>query len=307
MTIVMLDTPAGRYLWHEDWSSIPNIPTPEQKGRTHGVAVVRDGSIYVFHQAVPAILVYGAGGPLLNSWGDYPGAHGLTLVEEDGEELLWLTDEKRIVVEKTTLDGRIVDRIKAPSYADRNPYIPTSVAINETRYGGNGDIWIADGYGSSCVHRYDAEGKYVSMLDGEKGGGRFLCPHGIWFDFRKRPMELYIADRGNHRIQVYDAEGNYRRSFGENFLTSPDGFASDENLLIVPELQGRVTVFDSDDRFVCHLGDNESACSDPAWPDTNGLYCGKFNSPHAAAADAAGNIFVVEWRVGGRILKLAKC
>jgi DNA-binding beta-propeller fold protein YncE len=119
-------------------------------------------------------------------------------------------------------------------------------------------------------------------------------------------MELYIADRGNHRVQVYDGQGNYLRSFGGEFLTSPDGFACDGNQLIVPELQGRVTVLDANDDLVCHLGENEEVCADPEWPDGTQLASGKFNSPHGAAADALHNLYVVEWRVGGRVLKLEK-
>jgi hypothetical protein len=302
----MLETPVGRYLWHENWASVPGLPSFERERRTHGVAVARSGRVYVFHQAVPAMLVYGADGCLVDCWGDYPGAHGLTLVEEDGEEFLWLTDQKSVVVEKTTLDGRVVGRIEAPSYADRERYIPTWVAVNERCHGGNGDIWIADGYGSSRVTKYDGAGNHLSTLDGATGAGRFLCPHGIWFDSRKRPAELYIADRGNHRVQVYDAEGNYQRSFGEDFLTSPDGFASDGNLLILPELRGRITILDANDHLICHLGRNEKSCDDPLWPDATPLWPGRFNSPHGAASDTAGNIFVVEWRAGGRILKLEK-
>jgi len=304
MSDSILETPAGDYRWHENWVSVSNGKTGHENGRTHGVAVGRDGHVYVFHQAVPAMLVYAPEGRLLSGWGNYPGAHGLTLVEEQGEEYFWLTDQERVVVEKTTTDGEIVAQIAAPAYAADEPYVPTWVAVNEVRHGGNGDIWVADGYGSNRVSRYDRNGAFVATLDGTEGGGRFDCPHGIWFDIRKRPVELYVADRGNRRIQVYDALGRFVRCFGEEFLSNPDCFAVDGDRLIVPELLGRVTVLDASDRLVCHLGANEEACNSPSWPDKNPIIPGKFNSPHAAAADANGNIYVVEWRVGGRIIKL---
>jgi predicted dehydrogenase len=302
----ILDSPAGSYRWREDWASVPRLETRPENGRTHGVAIGRAARVYVFHQAVPAMLIYAADGHLLTSWGSYPSAHGLTLVEERGEEFLWLTDQERAVVEKTTTDGKIVSRIEAPAYTHDERYVPTWVAVNEVRHGGNGDVWVADGYGSHRVSRYDDTGRYVLTLDGTEGAGRFNCPHGIWFDYRKRPMQLYIADRGNRRVQVYDDQGRFLRCFGEDFLSSPDGFAADGDQLIVPELRGRVTVLDANDRLVCHLGANEEACSDPSWPNGNPLILGKFNSPHAAATDADGNVYVVEWRVGGRILKLEK-
>ena len=304
----LLQTPTCQYRWYESWISVPADKAAVPNGRTHGVAVDRNGNLYVFHQATPAVLVYDETGSLLHSWGDYPGAHGLTLVEEGGEEFLWLTDEHKGVVEKTTLDGRVCQTISPPEYARREKYVPTWVAVNEVRYGGNGDIWVADGYGSGRVNRYNAAGDFIGSLDGTGGAGRFQCPHGIWFDRRKSPMELYVADRGNRRVQVFDGEGVYLRSFGESFLTSPDCFAHDGDTLIIPELLGRVTVVDADDRLLYHLGENgrTGKDKDPAWPNDNPLVPGLFNSPHGAAVDGSGNIFVVEWRVGGRVIKLER-
>lgn len=302
----LLETPNGTYRWHEHWIRVPEIAARPVNGRTHGAAVGKNGSIYIFHQAVPGILVYDATGKLLKSWGNYPGAHGLTLVEEEGAEFLWLTDQERISVEKVTTDGRVAQALVPPPYAQKEPYVPTWAAVNEVRFGGNGDIWVADGYGSSKVSRYDAAGNWVATIDGTEGGGRFDCPHGIWFDSRKRPLELYIADRGNHRVQVYSAEGKYLRTFGEDFLTSPDCFAVDGEQVIVPELFGKVTILDKDDKLVCSLGVNEEVCKEAGWPNETTLIEGKFNSPHGATADAEHNIFVVEWRIGGRVLKLER-
>jgi hypothetical protein len=308
MKEILLDSPAGRYRWHEHWVSVPEPgrPQTERNGRTHGIVIVRSGNIFIFHQSVPAMLVYDADGKLLNAWGEYPGAHGLTLVEEDGVEFLWLADEKRCVVEKTTLDGTVVQRLEPPAYAAGEPYIPTWVAVNETRHGGKGDIWVADGYGSSRVHRYDATGKYIASIDGSTGAGRFDCPHGIWFNTRKRPMELYIADRGNRRVQVYDGNGSYLRSFGEDHFSSPDCFYWNGEYLLVPELFGRVSLLDAEDQLVCHLGVNPSVRDEPPWPNDTELIPGLFSSPHGGAIDASGNIFIVEWRLGGRVLKLEK-
>jgi len=302
----LLHTAAGTFRWHEDWFSVPRSTADGKNGRTHGIVISRDGRAYVFHQAEPAMLVFERNGQCCASWGNYPGAHGLTLVEEDGREYLWLTDQEASLVEKATMDGKIVSRLPAPPYAENEPYVPTWVAVNEIRHGGNGDVWVADGYGSGRVNRYDSKGRYLSTLDGSEGSGRFNCPHGIWFDCRKSSMELYIADRGNRRVQIYDERGNYRRSFGEEFLSSPDGFVAEGDRLIIPELYGRVTVLDANDQLLCHLGANEEACNDSLWPDKNELMPGKFNSPHAAAVDSSHNLYVVEWRVGGRILKLEK-
>jgi len=104
-----------RYTWIEAWASTPDIPPTRENGRTHGVAESKEGHIYVFHQSTPAVLVYDREGVLVRSFSDdFPRAHGLTLVEEDGVEYLWLTDQGSGRVAKLTLTGETVQTIKKP-------------------------------------------------------------------------------------------------------------------------------------------------------------------------------------------------
>ena len=74
-------------------------------------------------------------------------------------------------VVKFGLDGVEVARLARPAHGayESGFFAPTSVAVNETRHGGNGDVWVADGYGESLVHRYGADGRYLSTLTGEEG------------------------------------------------------------------------------------------------------------------------------------------
>ena len=232
----------------------------------------------------------------------------MTLVEEGGREFLWLVDQDKATVEKTTLTGDVVQRISKPDYPKYSEaaYIPTWAAVNEIRNGGNGDIWIADGYGCSLIHRYDATGHYLTTIDGTDGAGHFNCPHGIWFDSRKKSPELYVADRRSRRVQIYDGEGRFKRAFGAEFLTSPNGFARFEDRLIIPDLRGGLAILDATDVLIDHIGRDQTICSMTGWPDETPIKPGKFNSPHGVAVDIWGNIFVVEWRAGGRITKLQK-
>lgn len=168
---------------------------------------------------------------------------------------------------------------------------------------------MTDGYGSSYIHRYDKSGAYLGSINGTEGrAGAFACPHGIRFDYRHGRAELYIADRGNHRIQVYDPQGKYVRHFGQDFLNSPCMFDIDGDHLLVPELFGRVAILDKDDKLLDYLGENAGIEKAAGWPDyaPQQLHAGKFNSPHAMTADREGNLYIVEWIIGGRITKLIK-
>ncbi len=296
------------YRWIEDWITIPASASAQENGRTHGVVVSRSGNIHLFHQASPSVLEFTPQGELVSSWGDYPGAHGMTLVEEDGVEFLWLVDQYSCAVHKTTLDGKVVQSLERPdhpAYANAT-YMPTWVAVWEERIGGNGDIWLSDGYGTYVVHRFDKHGRYLGSIDGTEGeAGKFSCPHGIWIGNRHGGPKLYIADRANARIQVYDMEGHFIRSFGSDFLTSPNGFFEKNGHLIVPERCARVTLLDENDNLLRILGENDSVTENQGWPDNReNLLHERFNSPHLAAADADGNIYVVEWITGGRVIKL---
>ena len=305
---IILPSVLGPFRWNEEWITLPEARSGQENRRTHGVVVSRDGRVFIFHQAVPSVLVYSPEGKLLDRWGDYPGAHGATLVEENGEEFLWLVDERTTAVDKVTLTGEIVLSLARPDHPayGEGKYSPTWVAVNETRFGGTGDIWLADGYGSSLVHRYDAQGRYLLTLDGESGAGPFKTPHGIAFDFRRGAGELYIADRSHQRVQVFDGEGNFLGVFGADIFDRPNGFVFSNDYLIASDLRGRISILDAQDHLVEHLGANPAISEQSGWPDRTRLEAGKFNSPHGLAIAPSGDIYVVEWRAGGRVIKLER-
>ncbi len=309
---------ANTYDWVEKGAKIPNTENARTGWAHHGIVVSETGSIIAFHQADPTVLIFDEDGTMTGSWdATIQNAHGMTIVKEGDDEFLWLADNLTSQVVKTTLSGQLamsIDRPDLEVYRE-GKYSPTDVAVYEERLGGNGDIWVTDGYGSSYIHRYDKDGKYINSINGEEGeAGRFATPHGIWVDTRKVEPELYVADRSNGQIQVYDLEGKFKRGFGTglgaDWLHSPSGFAISGELMMVIELRGsRTAILDKDDNLLGYLGENTGAFKMlDGWPNVPHeiLEPGRFNSPHGIAVDPDGNIYVAEWLIGGRINKLVK-
>ena len=79
---------------------------------------------------------------------------------------------------------------------------PADVAVSPA-----GEIYVADGYGNSSVHRFSVEGEHLGSW-GAPGAGRgeFTTPHGIWVDAQDRVL---VADRENNRVQLFSPEGDY--------------------------------------------------------------------------------------------------
>lgn len=324
------------YEWTDSWARLPATAGSAAAWPHHGIAALPSGEIVTMHPASSNLLVFEPDGSLHRSVEtEIADAHGITAVREGDAAYLWVADaamkqsqesgyeppasSKGSGVAKLALSGRMITRLAKPELAayGHGEYRPTCVAVNESRSGGNGDIWVADGYGESYVHRFEAGGRYLRSLSGEEGAGRFKGPHAIFIDRRRNEPELYIADRNNGRIQVYDLEGRFRRVVGAEFLSRPTWFATDGDRLLVLEFRPpRLTVLDAGDQLIGYLAENPQAPSREGWPNelgtkgapqrTAALEPGKLNSPHSLALDREGNIYITEWLIGGRIIKLKR-
>jgi hypothetical protein len=341
------------YDFTSDWADLSTIPNAGTSWAHHGLVITATGELIGFH-AGQLVAFDGQGRVRRVVRPGLTEGHGITLVREGDEEYLWITDpgfvhvcsdddgdeawaplfgkgvhvdsrEPRVV--KMTLSGEIQAELPIPPMdAAGGPgmmgtYCPCGSAIDEERFDGNGDIWVADGYGSSLVHRFDKHGHHVSALTGEEGGGRFVCPHAVFINRRPhKSPELYIADRENKRVQVYDLDGRYLRTIGEAFLNSPSGFARWGDSLVIAELYSRLAVLDDDDRLIGYIGDDPSEEGGHGWPERPGwpnaltedghvkaadlTEPDRFNSPHSVTVDNDGNLYVAEWLIGGRYSKL---
>lgn len=301
---------AYRYEVTHGWGS---LPAHVKWGETHGVAVDAAGHVYVKHrnkQAEPmdAIVVFDADGKFVRSFGKeyHGGGHGIDIRKEGNEEFLYLCDVTHNVVAKTNLLGEPVwvkKRLEEPGVY-RDPaakYSPTNVAFSP-----DGGFYIADGYGSHYVHQFDRDAKWVRTWGGEGGEpGKFKTPHGLWLDDRPgREPSLVVADRANARLQYFTLDGRHLGIV--NSVSFPAHFDIRGDVLLVPDLHARVTLLDKQNQVITHLGydpewtkkvlDGFKMRGQPAqWED------GRFIHPHDACFDRAGNIFVVEWVLGGRV------
>jgi hypothetical protein len=301
--------------WH-DWGQLPSHIKWET---THGVAIDEAGFIYIKHQghskkwadAMDAIVVFDPQGKFVRSFGKeyYPGGHGIDIRKEHGEEFLYLCDIDHCTVSKTNLKGELVWKfgyLKIPHvYKQFGKFKPTNVAFHP-----DGGFYVGDGYGSHYIHQFDNDARWIRTFGGEgTAPGKFKTPHGLWVDNRPgREPTLVIADRANARLQYMSLDGQPLSIL--NDVLFPAHFDIRGDVLLVPDLHARVSLFDRDNKAIVHLGD------DPAWiaevkkfkirMDPKTWQPGKFIHPHDACFDKDGNIFVTEWVDTGRVTLLKK-
>ena len=281
-------------------------------GDTHGVTTDTRGNIYIAHTvgsgsiSKDTICVFDQSGRLIKSFGSEfaGGAHGLDLRKEGSSEYLYICDVNRRIVAKTDLNGRVEWEIDYPKesgkYASRDQLNPTNIA-----FAPNGDIFIGDGYGSSYVHRYTAEGKYVSTIIGPGSDkGQVSCPHGLWVDQRdKKNPKLLVADRSNNRIQQFTLDGIHLGFITEG-VRKPCHIHFNHGLMLVPDLDSVVTIYGADNKPVVHLGDGHP--SNLRGAPRKDYIPGKFIHPHGAAWINQRDIVVAEWVPTGRVTLLRR-
>lgn len=184
----------------------------------HEMVIDRKGRIYLLTNHIQNnVLIYDSSGQLLKTWGTtYPGAHGLTIVDEGGEEFLYIADNDRHEIIKTTLDGREIMVLPFPKesgkYEEAGQYVPTETAIAD-----NGDIYVADGYGSQYIVHYSDKGELLNVFGGrgdqtQNLGDEYLeNAHGICIDQRDpKSPQLMVTDRMKNQLKFYTLEGDFK-------------------------------------------------------------------------------------------------
>lgn len=198
-----------RYRVHKNWGNLDPEKTPVNN--CHEMVMDKKGRlIMVTDETKNNIIIYDQSGKLLKTWGtEFPGGHGLTIFDEGGEEVLFICDHTGRVV-KTTLDGKILldipDPRKTGVYEDDMKYKPTETAI-----AANGDIYVADGYGSQYILQYNRAGEFIRKFGGPGDGDEnFSTAHGVAIDYRdKGNPTLLCTSRAHNSFKRFTLDGKY--------------------------------------------------------------------------------------------------
>ena len=266
-----------------------------------GVAVDSKDNVYVFNRGEHPVIVFDREGNFLRSWGEGmfgDRTHGIHVAPDDS---VYCVEDAHHAVYKFTNEGKLLMTLGTPNRPSPRwggePFNrPTHVAISPV----TGDLYISDGYGNCRIHKYSPDGRHI-LSWGEPGvdAGQFICPHNVVID---KEDHIYIADRENYRIQVFDANGKFITMW--NNVHRPDGICLDsEGNFFIGELNGtsfvadcpglghRISIYNLEGKLLTRFGDPEEG-EGPT----------QFIAPHAAAVDSRGDLYVgdVAYTIRGR-------
>jgi len=208
----------------------PVLPEGRSLGQATGVGVDSHDHVFVFHRAgrewsdplpvdpIPhsTIAMFdGESGELLAEWGEnlFAMPHGLTVDDQDN---IWVTDVGLHQVVELTHDGHPLLTVGTGVMGnDENHFaLPTDVAVLP-----DGSFYVSDGYGNTRVVKYSATGEFLFQWGAPGSGpGEFDLPHGIALD---REGRVYVADRSNSRVQIFDARGRFLDEWKRDVLGRP--------------------------------------------------------------------------------------
>jgi sugar lactone lactonase YvrE len=303
-----------RYRVEEAW---PAFPCGDPAGEAVGVACDRRNRVFVFLRGPHPVQVFEADGKPAGTWGEgvFVRPHGIFIGPDD---TVYCTDDFDHTVRAFTPDGRLLLTLGtsgrpsdtgATSIDYRTikragpPFnYPTNLAL-----GPSGDLYVSDGYGNARVHRFAPDGRLIqSWGEPGSGPGQFHVAHGIAVD---RDGTVYIADRENSRLQVFNADGVYKGEWTDVARPCQVYIDQANGCLYVAELGfragrwpgtgsaepgatgGRVSIFDRSGKLHARFGGGDNPCAP-----------GDFFAPHGIWVDSRGDLYVSEVALsaGGR-------
>jgi hypothetical protein len=306
LALITTSSAAGEYTVAPNWLKLPDGRT--QLGNQHGdVAVSSTGDVYVSVQDPTAGLqVFAPDGRFLRHVNGAPSDfHGFVIHREDGGEFIYGATLRGQTIVKMTLEGNIVMTIGSASIPDQ--YKVRNARSNQLALlltgldvAPNGDIYVADGYASDYIHRFDKTGKYLNSFGGKTAPYGFSTLHKLAIDTRFAPARIIACDRANNRVVHLSLEGVFLGVVAKDLLL-PAAIAIDGDNAIVGELTGRVTVLDKAGAVVARVGANtEQGVGTNKLPPAQWRE-GFVLSPHGVALNSRGDLFVAEFSAFGRV------
>lgn len=268
------------------------------------------------------ILIFDKSGKLLDYWGTaFPGGHGLTISKEGGEDFLLLTDcgwfqDKAGVwtkqagqVVKTTLDGRLIFSVGHPRtigiYKDDEPFMPTETAVAP-----NGDIYVADGYGSDYIIQYNSKGQYIRHFGGHNNTNKehnLVNAHGVSVDLRDKNNPLLMCtSREENCFKVFTMDGKFIRRIDTPGMYVCRAVEDGQNVYAgvcwSKDAEGKrnsnsgfVTILDGNNKVVSNPGGNAPVYKDGVLQPTLQSVNPVFNHGHDVCVDDDKNLYICQW------------
>jgi hypothetical protein len=276
----------------ENWAKLPDGWT---LGDVGGIGIDSRDQVYVFHRGPHPLIVFDRDGNFLRAWGDtlFPRAHGVHMGPDD---TIYLTDDGAHAVWKCTLDGKVLLTIGIPGQPAPLMSGTPFRGCTHTALSPDNHIYVSDGYGNARIHKYSPDGRLV-LSWGEPGSdpGQFNLPHNISCD---ADGWVYVADRENHRIQVFNGDGKFETQWHN--LHRPSGMHMPSGKCPIcyvgeigpyykfnrgtPNLGPRLSILSNKGELLARIAATPSAGTGP----------GQFLSPHGLAADSRGNLYIGE-------------
>ncbi|MGE3539909.1 MAG: peptidyl-alpha-hydroxyglycine alpha-amidating lyase family protein [Candidatus Tectimicrobiota bacterium] len=289
--MVMLGAAPYSYEVAEGWGQLPDGWSFREVA---AVGVDAQNYVYAFNRGAHPMVVFDRHGHFVRSWGEgvFTRAHGITM-GPDGT--VFCTDDGDHTVRKCTLQGKVLLTLGLPGkpapFMSGAPFHRCTHVALDAR---SGEFYVSDGYGNARVHKYTPDGRLLFSW-GESGTdpGQFNIVHNIATD---EDGWVYVADRENHRIQVFDAQGKFETQWVN--MARPSGLHIDHatGKVYVGEsgaaiganapargLGPRIAILDLRGQVLARLGDLP-----------RGEGSGQFIAPHGIGLDSHGDIYVAE-------------
>lgn len=278
-------------------------------GPTHGGVVV-DSNGLIYTSTDQGVFAFSPDGKVARRFLE-PGfakLHDMKIRKEaDGEFIYGARNANAEGIKFNIASGDIVLKLPYPAESglDLKSFSPTAIEIAP-----NGDIFLSDGYGSNRIFKFDKTGKYLKHF-GTPGDGmhEFHTAHGMVLDLRYEKPLLLICDR-NHlpkgRLLHYDLDGNFVAEVVTG-LGMPTSAAIQGDFVAVPDLHGRLVILNKSNTIIAVLGNNPDPGKGGKFDIPQDQWIeGIFSGTHGSYWDKDGNLYVQDWNMSGRLMKLVR-